>query len=138
MSIARVLFFVLLVGSLPACVTHSVPVAPADALGATPRQRIAALLRRQPDFGSISLIPVRFENSRIVGPLEEKGRTHYCVRTEMHGRTFGKPERPKAIVRQEAGPGGISFAASAYDEDICSGHRSEPFPELDDPSGKAP
>lgn len=45
----------------------------------------------------------------------------------MHGRSFGRPERARAIVRRE----GEGLRAEPYDADVCSGERSQPFPELD-------
>lgn len=96
--------------------------APSPAL----KQRIAALALKQVDFGSVSLLPVRFAGSRLTGPIEDGGRTIYCVSSRMSGRTFGKPERPKAVMR---------YAADRLDviddEEVCTGHRSQPFPELD-------
>jgi hypothetical protein len=133
MWVVRILAAVALAASLAGCVTRTSPVQPAElASPASARQRIAALLLRNAEFGSWSIIPVRFENSRIAGPIEEKGRTYFCVTTQMHGRTFGKPERPKALVRQDTRPEGTVFSASAYDDDICSGHKREDFPELDE------
>jgi hypothetical protein len=136
MSIVRWLCAVVVAGPLSACMTRSIRVEPGEASGTGARQKIAELLLRQPDFGSVSIIPVRFENSRIAGPIEEKGRTYYCVATEMRGRRFGKPERPKALVRQETRPEGTTFAASAYDPDICSGHRREPYPEFEEAANR--
>jgi hypothetical protein len=96
--------------------------APSPAL----KQRIAALALKQVDFGSVSLLPVRFEGSRLAGPIEDGGRTIYCASSHMRGRTFGKPERPKAVMR---------YAADRLDviddDEVCTGHRSQPFPELD-------
>lgn len=96
--------------------------APSPAL----KQRIAKLALKQVDFGSVSLLPVRFAGSRLTGPIEDGGRTIYCVSSRMSGRTFGKPERPKAVMR---------FAADLLDviddDEVCTGHRSQPFPELD-------
>lgn len=138
MSIVRALAVLVLAGSVSACVTRSVKVEPAAASGANARRTIAALLLRNPEFGSVSLIPVRFENSRIAGPIEDKGRTYFCVTTEMRGRRFGKPERPKATVQQETGPGGVTFAAARYDGDICSGHKREDFPELEQARTRGP
>ena len=92
------------------------------------RGRIAALVLRRADFGAYSFLPVRFAESRIAGPFEDGGRTTYCVSSQMHGRSFGKPERPRAIVRVE---GGGALRAAEYDSDVCAGHRSEPFPEFE-------
>ena len=65
---------------------------PAPAPGATftMRERVAALALRQSGFGSISVIPVRFEHSRIAGPFQDDGRTLYCVSARMMGRRFLK------------------------------------------------
>jgi hypothetical protein len=94
---------------------------------ATLRERVAALVLRQTDFGAISIIPVRFENSRIAGPFEDGGRTLYCVSSRMKGRSFGKGERPKAVIRDEGG-----VLKIVEDEaEVCEGHRTAPFPELD-------
>lgn len=98
----------------------------ASAPAGTIRERVAALALRQTDFGSISLIPVRFEHSRLAGPIEEKGRTFYCVSARMLGRTFGKPERPKVVIEDAGG------VLRVVDEgEICEGQRTEPFPELE-------
>jgi hypothetical protein len=91
------------------------------------RGRIAALVLKRADFGAYSLLPVRFAESRLSGPFEEGGHTTWCVSSQMHGRSFGKPERPRAIVRMEGG----ALHASEYDSDVCGGHRSELFPEFD-------
>ena len=69
--------------------------------------------------------------SRIAGPFEDGGRQLICVSTRMKGRTFGKPERPKLVVREAAG----ALTVLHDEEDVCEGHRSEPFPELDTPAG---
>lgn len=91
------------------------------------RARIAALVLRRADFGAYSLLSVRFAESRLSGPFEDGGRTTWCVSAQMHGRSFGKPERPRAIVRSD----GATLQASEYDSDVCGGHRSEPFPEFE-------
>ncbi|MEH3118734.1 MAG: hypothetical protein PGN25_14370 [Methylorubrum populi] len=109
--------------------TTAAPPAPTAPAG-TVRERIAALARRQVAFGAVSLIPVRFEHSRIAGPFEDGGRRLTCVSTRMKGRTFGKPERPKLVVREEAG----ALSVLHDEEDVCEGHRSEPFSELDSPT----
>ena len=89
-------------------------------------QRIAALALKQVEFGSVSLLAVRFEGSRIAGPIEDGGRVIYCVSGHMYGRTFGKPEKPKVALR---------FADDRLtvldDDEVCTGHRTRPFPELD-------
>jgi len=89
-------------------------------------QRIAALALKQVEFGSVSLLPVRFEGSRIAGPIEDGGRVIYCVTGHMYGRTFGKPEKPKAALRYEA-----DRLTVLDDDEVCTGHRTRPFPELD-------
>lgn len=90
------------------------------------KQRIAALALKQVAFGSVSLLPVRFESSRLAGPIADGGRTIYCVSSQMKGRTFGKAERPKAVMRHEA-----DRLSVIDDDEVCTGHRSQPFPELD-------
>ncbi|SFG38030.1 hypothetical protein [Methylobacterium gossipiicola] len=107
---------------LSACTSH-----PAPPPGATLRTRIAALALRQTDFGAVSVIPVRFEHSRIAGPFEDGGRTLYCVSTRMKGRTFDKGERAKAVIRDTGG----ALSVLSDDEEVCSGHRTEPFSELE-------
>lgn len=101
----------------------STPPAPT----ATLRERVAALALRQIDFGAISIIPVRFEKSRISGPFEDGGRRLYCVSTRMMGRSFGKGERPKAVIRDEGGV--LKIVEDEWE--VCEGHRTEPFPELE-------
>ncbi len=96
----------------------------------TLRARIAALALGQVDFGAISIIPVRFEKSRISGPFTDDGRTLYCVSSRMTGRTFGKAERPKAVIRDAAGV----LTVLSDEAEVCEGHRTEPFPELDSPA----
>ncbi|AMB44108.1 hypothetical protein [Methylobacterium sp. AMS5] len=49
----------------------------------------------------------------------------------MSGRTFGKPERPKLVVREATGV----LTVLSDEEEVCEGHRSEPFPEPDSPTG---
>jgi len=112
------------------CSVRAAPPSTATTTGPL-RERIATLTRGQVEFGSVSLIPVRFEHSRIAGPFEDGGRRLYCVSTRMKGRTFGKPERPKLVVREEAG----ALTVLRDEEDVCEGHRSEPFLELDSPAG---
>ena len=101
--------------------------APSPAL----RQRIAALALKQVAFGSVSLLPVRFESSRLAGPIADGGRTIYCVSSQMKGRTFGKAERPKAVMRLDA-----DRLSVIEDDEVCTGHRSQPFSELDTPGDK--
>lgn len=112
------------------CTAAATPPSPAASTG-TLRERIAVLARRQVAFGSVSLIPVRFAHSRIAGPFEDGDRRLHCVSTRMSGRTFGKPERPKLVVREAAGV----LTVLHDEEETCEGHRSEPFPELDSLGG---
>ncbi|GJE55114.1 MULTISPECIES: hypothetical protein [Methylobacterium] len=111
------------------CTGIATSAAPSPSTG-TLRARIAALTLGQVDFGSISILPVRFEKSRISGPFDDSGRTLYCVSSHMKGRTFGKAERPKAVIRHE---GGVLKVLSDEAE-VCEGHRTEPFTELDSPA----
>ena len=99
---------------------------PEDAPSPALKARIAALALKQVDFGSVSLLPVRFADSRLAGPIADGGRTIYCVSSRMSGRTFGKPERPKAVLRYAA-----DRLEAIDDDEVCTGHRSQPFPELD-------
>ncbi|AWN36779.1 hypothetical protein [Methylobacterium radiodurans] len=92
----------------------------------TARERLAALALRQVAFGSVSLIPVRFEHARISGPFEDAGRTLYCVSAHMKGRTFDKPEKPKIVVRADG-----TVLTVIEDDEVCTGHRTVPFPELE-------
>ena len=89
-------------------------------------QRIATLALKQVEFGSVSLLPVRFEGSRIAGPIEDGGRVIYCVSGHMYGRTFGKPEKPKVVLRYAD-----DRLTVLDDDEVCTGHRTRPFPELD-------
>lgn len=87
---------------------------------------IAALALRQVEFGAVSLLPVRFAGSRIAGPIVDGGRVIYCVSGRMYGRTFGKPERPRVVLLDD------NDRLSVLDDDeVCAGHRTRPFPELD-------
>ena len=99
-----------------------------DAAGTakTTREKIAALALSRVAFGSVSLLPVRFESSRISGPFEDAGRTLYCVSSHMKGRTFGKAERPKVVIREDKGALSV-----IEDDEACQGHRTELFPELE-------
>ena len=101
------------------------PAAEADPSPALFR-RIAALALRQVDFGAVSLLPVRFAGSRIAGPIAEGGRVIYCVSGRMYGRTFGKPERPRVALRYDN-----DRLTVLDDNEVCTGHRTRPFPELD-------
>ena len=38
--------------------------------------------------------------SRLTGPIEDGGRTIYCVSSRMSGRTFGKPDPGCGRVRR--------------------------------------
>ena len=117
--------------ALLAASAQAAPRAPKPSAEAIPSpalpRRIAVLALKQVDFGAISLIPVRFEKSRIAGPFEDGGRTLYCVTSHMKGRSFGKGERPKAVIRDE---GGVLTIIRDEDE-VCEGHRTEPFTEFD-------
>ncbi|HEV7438637.1 MAG TPA: hypothetical protein VGN94_03280 [Methylobacterium sp.] len=93
------------------------------------RERVAALALRQVQFGSISVIPIRFEKSRIAGPFEDGGRTLYCVTSRMRGRALFETERAKVVIREEIGSERLSVVED--DEEVCSGHHSAPFPELE-------
>lgn len=101
--------------------------APVPGATGTMRERVAALVLRQTDFGGISILPIRYVHSRIAGPFTDDGRTLYCVSTRMKGRTFGKAERAKALVRDDAG----TLRIVEDNEEVCEGHRTEPFPELE-------
>jgi hypothetical protein len=100
--------------------------APEDAPAPALLRRIAALALKQVEFGSVSLLPVRFAGSRIAGPFEDGGRVIYCVSGRMYGRTFGKPERPRVA---------LHYADDRLrvldDDEVCTGHHTRPFPELD-------
>jgi hypothetical protein len=115
-----------LAAGLGAC-TSAAPAPPPGASPGTLRERIAALALRQVEFGSVSLLPVRLEHSRLAGPFEDGGRRLYCIKSRMFGRTFGKPERPKLVLRDDNG----ALTVLRDEDDVCEGHRSEPFPELD-------
>lgn len=109
---------------------QAAPRAPKSAAEADPSpallRRIAALALRQVDFGAVSLLPVRFAGSRIAGPIAEGGRVIYCVSGRMYGRTFGKPERPRVALRYDN-----DRLTVLDDDEVCTGHRTRPFPELD-------
>lgn len=98
------------------------------------RERVAALALRQVAFGSVSLLPVRFANSRISAPFEDGGRTLYCVSSRMHGRSVGEPERAKVVIREEIGTERLSVVE---DDEVCSGHATQPFPELEQLGNRA-
>ena len=120
---------VLLVGlmALGACTPRPAPAA-SEPVGSV-KERIAAFARRQVAFGSVSLIPVRFERSRLSQAFLDGGRTLYCVSTRMRGRDLFEAERPRIVVEER---GGVIRLVDE-DEEICHGHRTEPFPELDTP-----
>lgn len=124
-----------LASAVPAAAAEAAkPKALADATdeaGAALRKRIAALALKQVQFGSISLLPVRFESSRLAGPFEDGGRTIYCVSSHMRGRTFHKAERPKVVMREDKGT-----LTVIDDDEVCSGQRTKPFLELDTPDGR--
>lgn len=126
----RVMAGAWLAASLGACTATVSPPTPTAGTG-TVRERLAALARGQVAFGSVSLLPVRLEHSRLAGPFEDGGRRLYCVRTRMYGRTFGQPERPKLVVRDDNG----ALSVLRDEDDVCEGHRSEPFPQLDTATG---
>ena len=116
--------------ALTACTPRvSVPSPAPPGATAPLRERIAALALRQVAFGAVSLIPVRFERSRISQPFQDGGRTLHCISTRMMGRNLGEPERPKIVVQER---GGVLSVVNEDDE-VCQGHRTEPFPELDTP-----
>ena len=114
--------------ALSGCFARGEAPSPAATSAKPVRERIAALALRQVPFGSVSLLPVRFESSRIAGPFEDGGRTLYCVSSHMKGRTFGKAERPKVVVREDKAGNTLT---AIEDDEVCEGHRTEPFPELD-------
>ncbi|WCS27317.1 hypothetical protein LOK46_11005 [Methylobacterium sp. NMS14P] len=116
--------------ALLAASAQAAPRAPKPSAEAIPSpallRRIAALALKQVDFGAVSLLPVRFAGSRIAGPIADGGRVIYCVSGRMYGRTFGKPERPRVALLDE------NDRLSVLDDDeVCTGHRTRPFPELD-------
>lgn len=121
----------LVAATLGACTSPG--PAPSPAATGTVRERVAAIALRQVDFGALSLIPVRFENSRIAGPFEDGGRTLYCVSSRMLGRTFDGAERPKAVIRDAGG----ALTVVANEAEVCEGRRGEPFPELDGAGNRA-
>ncbi|KAB1075374.1 hypothetical protein F6X51_05320 [Methylobacterium planeticum] len=120
----------LLAGLLGGCTGSGPPPILARAPApATFRERVAALALAQVQFGSVSVLPVRFEKSRIAGPFEDGGRTLYCVTSRMRGRAPFEAERAKVVIREEIGTQRLSVVAD--DEEACSGHRAVPFPELE-------
>lgn len=100
---------------------------PAPSPTASLNERLADLALRQTAFGAVSLIPVRFEHSRVSKPFVDEGRTLYCVSSRMKGRTFGKAERPKVVIQDKAG----ILAIVDEDTEVCEGHRTDPLPELE-------
>jgi hypothetical protein len=107
------------------------PAIPTPSATAPMHERLAALALSRPEFGALSLIPVRFVQSRVSGPFLDEGRTLYCVSSRMRGRTFGRAERLKIVIQEKAG------VLSVIDEDkeVCDYHRSEPLPELETMAG---
>ncbi|KQP42369.1 hypothetical protein ASF49_00445 [Methylobacterium sp. Leaf104] len=100
---------------------------PTPAATAPIRERLAALALSRTEFGSVSLIPVRFVQSRVSGPFLDEGRTLYCVSSRMRGRTFGKAERVKIVIQEKAG----TLTVIDEDKEACDHHRTEPLPELE-------
>ncbi|GJD95073.1 hypothetical protein [Methylobacterium iners] len=114
--------------TLSGCMRAGVPATATATPPTTFRERIAALALTQVQFGSVSLLPVRFEHSRITPFFEDGGRILYCVTSRMKGRSLFKPERPKVVIREEKGTERLSIVAN--EDEVCEGHRTEPFPEL--------
>jgi hypothetical protein len=115
-------FVLALLALLPCRAQASPDDAPSPAL----KERIARLALKQVDFGAISILPIIFARSRLTGPIQEDGRTIYCVSTHMKGRSFDGDEKPKAVMEV------VGDRPRIIDEDeVCTGHRSKPFPELD-------
>ena len=104
---------------------------PMPAAGAPLHERLAALALSRPEFGALSLIPVRHVQSRVSGPFLDEGRTLYCVSSRMRGRTFGRAERAKIVIQEKAG----TLSVIDQDKDACDFHRTEPLPELDTVAG---
>jgi hypothetical protein len=118
-----------MIGGLGVFALGLAPLAPAlaeDAPSPALKERIARLALKQVDFGAISILPVTFAKSRLTGPIEDDGRTVYCVSTHMKGRSFGSFEKPKAVMQVVGDRPTI-----IEDDEVCTGHRSKPFPELD-------
>ncbi|MER2263998.1 hypothetical protein [Methylobacterium oxalidis] len=93
------------------------------------KEHVAALALRQVPFGSVSVIPVSFEKSRIAGPFEDGGRTLYCVTSRLRGRSLLGTERAKVVIREEIGTAKLSVVED--EPEVCEGRRSVPFPELE-------
>jgi hypothetical protein len=94
-------------------------------------ERLAALALSRPEFGALSLIPVRFVQSRVSGPFLDEGRTLYCVSSRMRGRTFGRAERVKIVIEEKAG----TLSVIDQDKEACDFNRTEPLPELETMAG---
>lgn len=125
-----ILFAGLMAGLLAGCTAGGPsPTAAVSAAPKTFRERIATLALSQVQFGSISLLPVRFDHSRITPFFEDGGRILYCVSSRMRGRTLSGPERPKVVIREEKGTEALSIVKD--ENEVCEGHRTEPFPELE-------
>ncbi|MEA1834109.1 hypothetical protein U8607_18630 [Methylobacterium durans] len=105
------------------------PIAATEAVPAGFRERVAAVALAQVPFGAVSLLPVSFEKSRIAGPFEDGGRTLYCVTSRMRGRSLLGTERAKVVIREEIGSERLSVVRD--EPEVCEGHRSVPFPELE-------
>jgi hypothetical protein len=105
------------------------PIAATEAVPMGFKERIAALALRQVQFGAVSVLPVSFEKSRIACPFEDGGRTLYCVTSRMRGRSLLGTERAKVVIREEIGSERLSVVRD--EPEVCEGHRSVPFPELE-------
>lgn len=103
------------------------PSIPIPSATAPLHERLAALALSRPEFGSLSLLPVRFAESRASGPFLDEGRTLYCVSSRMRGRTFGRSERAKVVIEEKAGV----LRVIDEDKETCDFHRTEPLPELE-------
>jgi hypothetical protein len=104
---------------------------PMPAASAPLHERLAALALSRPEFGALSLIPVRFVQSRVSGPFLDEGRTLYCVSSRMRGRTFGRAERVKIVIEEKAG----TLSVIDQDKEACDFNRTEPLPELETMAG---
>lgn len=124
-SLGPTLLAVLTIVALAGCTARgSIPM---PAATAPIRERLAALALSQTEFGSLSLIPVRFIHSRVSGPFLDEGRTLYCVSSRMRGRSFGRSERPKIVIQDNAGV----LTVINEDKETCDLQRTEPLPELE-------
>ncbi|WP_336486314.1 hypothetical protein [Methylobacterium nigriterrae] len=111
------------------CVAARPPILAEAQKPQTFRERVAALALGQVQFGAVSILPVRFEKSRIAGSFEDGGRTLYCVTSRMKGRALLDHERAKVVIREELGTERLSVVRD--EDEVCEGHRSSPFPELE-------